>query len=321
MTLFFQHACQSVDLEAGVPTIVNAENNSVIHPSSDLLVGADGAYSALRQAMQTTRRFNYSQYYIEHGYKELPIPPVDGDFALEPHALHIWPRGGFMLIALPNPDRSFTATLFLAYEGEKSFAKLTDEPAVIRFFEEQFPDAVSLMPDLTEDFQRNPTSDLITIRCYPWARHGNSVLIGDAAHAIVPFYGQGMNAAFEDCRIFGELLAEQPDVSTTIKTFQEQRKPDADAIAELALQNFVEMRDCVADPAFLAQKQIEAELHRRYPDRWIPQYTLVTFSDIRYSEALRRGKRQDAIMQEVMKDHLDPASFSDSDYERVVSQL
>ena len=307
--------------------ITNLRAGTTVSPESDLLIGADGAYSTLRAAMQITPRFNYSQQYIEHGYKELRIPPVDGTFALDPHALHIWPRGGYMLIALPNTDKSFTCTLFLPYEGEPSFAALPDETAVMRFFEAQFPDALLLMPQLTDDFFANPTADLVTIRCYPWSRYGKNLLIGDAAHAIVPFYGQGMNAAFEDCRILSEMLAYagQKDTESpfaeVIEAFQQQRQPDADAIATLALQNFIEMRDRVADPRFLAQKKIEAELHRRFPDRWVPLYTQVTFSDQRYSDALAMGQRQEKIMQEVMQEYDDPASLTDEDYERIVAKL
>lgn len=320
--LFFQHPCLSVDLERGQPVIKDLPSNTTVSPQPDLLIGADGAYSTLRGAMQVTPRFDYCQQYIEHGYKELRIPPVDGAFALDPHALHIWPRGGYMLIALPNTDKSFTCTLFLPYEGKYSFAALAGETEVIRFFEEQFPDALSLIPELTHDFLANPTADLVTIRCYPWSRYGKNVLIGDAAHAIVPFYGQGMNAAFEDCRIFSEMMAGQDcNLAHVIEAFQQRRKPDADAIAELALQNFIEMRDRIADPQFLAQKKIEAELHRRYPDRWVPLYTQVTFSHQRYSEALATGQKQEAIMQEVMKKYDDPMVLEDEDYKRIVERL
>ena len=320
--LFFEHPCQSVNLEQAQPLIHDLQQDTQLTPKADLLIGADGAYSTLREAMRFTPRFNYSQHYIEHGYKELHIPPVAGDFAMEPHALHIWPRGGYMLIALPNADESFTATLFLPYEGPNSFAQLEQEDQLQTFFNEQFPDALALMPTLTEDFFRNPTADLVTIRCYPWSRYGRNLLIGDAAHAIVPFYGQGMNAAFEDCRLLAERFAEPPtDLAAELEQFQQQRKPDADAIAELALQNFVEMRDRVADPRFVAQKQIEAELHRRYPDRWIPLYARVTFSDDRYSEALRRGKQQEAVMQQLMRKQPNPATLTDEDYARIVGEL
>ena len=320
--LFFRHACQSVELAKGKPTITNLATAAQVTPEPDLLIGADGAYSTLRGAMQVTPRFNYSQQYIEHGYKELYIPPVDDDFALASHALHIWPRGGYMLIALPNADKSFTSTLFLPYEGKNSFATLANEAELKRFFEEQFPDTLPLMPNLTDDFFGNPTSDLVTIRCYPWSRYGKNVLIGDAAHAIVPFYGQGMNAAFEDCRILSELMADKAnDLASLVQAFEQQRKPDADAIAELALQNFIEMRDRVADPQFLAQKKIESELHRRYPDRWIPLYTRVTFSEDRYSDAQAAGQRQEMIMHEVMKTHPNPAAWGDEDYDRIVARL
>jgi len=320
--LFFQHRCEEVYLDEGQALIRNLKDQSSTRTQSDLLVGADGAYSTLRMAMQKTPRYNYSQSYIEHGYKELSIPAKDGGFALEPHALHIWPRGGYMLIALPNADKSFTCTLFLPYEGKESFAELNIPADVSRFFETQFPDALAVMPQLTEEFFQNPTSDLVTIKCYPWSRFGKNVLIGDAAHAIVPFYGQGMNAGFEDCRIFMNLLTEcNQDYPQMVQDFQRLRKPDADAVAELALSNFIEMRDLVADREFLERKKIEAELHHRFPDHWVPLYTMVTFTNIRYSEALRIGQQQDRIMRKVMK-HYDYASeLTDQDYERIVALL
>ncbi|WKN44592.1 FAD-dependent oxidoreductase [Tunicatimonas pelagia] len=320
--LLFQYRCEEIYLDRGEALIHSLENKTNVLTQPDLLIGADGAYSTLRTAMQKTPRYNYSQSYIEHGYKELSIPAKNGEFAIEPNALHIWPRGGYMLIALPNADKSFTCTLFLAYEGKESFAKLNSPADVTRFFETQFPDALAVMPELTEDFFQNPTSDLVTIKCFPWSRYGKNVLIGDAAHAIVPFYGQGMNAGFEDCRIFMDLLAEcNHDYAQMVQQFQSLRKPDADAVATLALQNFIEMRDLVADREFLERKKIEAELHRRFPDRWVPLYTMVTFTNIRYSEALRIGQQQDQIMRKVMK-HYDYASeLTDQDYERIVSLM
>lgn len=320
--LYFQHRCEEIYLKRGAALIQNLESQENLVTEPDLLIGADGAYSTLRTAMQKTPRYNYSQSYIEHGYKELSIPAKNGDFALEPHALHIWPRGGYMLIALPNADGSFTCTLFLAYEGQESFAALNNPDGVIRFFEQRFPDALAVMPQLAEEFFTNPTSDLVTIKCYPWSRYGKNVLIGDAAHAIVPFYGQGMNAGFEDCRIFMNLLEEHGDnYADMITHFQELRKPDADAVAELALQNFIEMRDLVADREFLERKKIESELHHRFPDRWVPQYTMVTFTDTRYSDALQIGQQQNRIMRRVMK-HYDYASeLTDQDYERIVNLL
>lgn len=318
---YFDHFCEDINLAKNEADFRFPE--SVKKVSSDLWIGADGAFSALRSVLQKTPRFDYSQQYIEHGYKELSIPPTaEGNFAMEPHALHIWPRGGYMLIALPNIDKSFTCTLFLPYEGEISFAALQDKQQAQKFFEDNFPDVVPLMPDLEEVFFQNPTSDLVTIHCYPWTYNGNQLLLGDAAHAIVPFYGQGMNAAFEDCRLFTEMLSEKPDdIADVIFQFQKGRKPNADAIAELALQNFIEMRDLVADETFVERKKIEKELYLRYPEQWVPLYNMVTFSHRPYAEALSIGKKQDMIMQEVMKQYGKASELKDEDYTRIVDML
>ncbi len=297
----FEHRCMEVNLEKTEITFLN--QNDTRHQASDVIIGADGAFSAVRAALQVSDRFEYSQSYIEHGYKELRIPPGDlGEFKLEKEALHIWPRESFMLIALPNPDATFTATLFFPFEGNPSFERLKTDEDVVDFFTQTFPDALSVMPSLVEDFRDNPTSSLVTIRCSPWAKN-NTLLIGDAAHGVVPFYGQGMNAGFEDCVVFDRLLGKyQDDWSLAVAEFQQLRKTDTDAIAQLALDNFVEMRDLVADPSFLLRKKIEARIHELYPDRWIPLYSMVTFHDeIRYSEALETGRRQQAIMDRVMK--------------------
>lgn len=255
----------------------------------DLIIGADGAFSAVRTAFQFTDRFDYEQDYIDHGYKELHIPPgANGTFQLEKNRLHIWPRESFMMIALPNPDGSFTCTLFFPFEGKPSFDTIKTKQEVEKFFKETFPDAQALMPDLLKDFEANPTSSLVTIKCYPWVRN-KTLLIGDAAHGIVPFYGQGMNAGFEDCRILNDLLNEHnDDWDTVLAAFQTLRKPDTDAIAQLALDNFIEMRDLVADADFLLRKKIESKLYELFPDKWIPLYPMVTFMDtMRYSDALR----------------------------------
>lgn len=320
VNFYFQHVCREVNMDKNSLHFQTSAGKKEVQ--ADLLIGADGAFSVLRSALQKTPRFNYSQHFIEHGYKELTIPPTaKGDFAMEPNALHIWPRGGFMLIALPNPDKSFTCTLFLSYEGEKSFARLTDEEQVLQFFQKNFPDTIPLMPELTTEFFQNPLSDLVTVRAYPWTYNGRQVLIGDAAHAIVPFYGQGMNAAFEDCRILSEMLEEEAGFEETVHRFQQQRKPDADAIADLALRNFVEMRDLVADDRFVERKKIEAELHRRFPEKWVPLYSMVTFSHRRYSEALSIGQKQDKIMEEVMNQYGSREKLGDEDYEQIVRQL
>ena len=258
-------------------------------------------------------RFDYQQFYLSAGYKELNIPPnKDGEFAMEPNALHIWPRGQFMLIALPNLDKSFTCTLFFPFEGEHSFASLDSEEKMLAFFHKMFPDAVELMPTLKEDYFSNPTSSLMTVKCFPWTHNDKLALIGDAAHAIVPFFGQGMNCGFEDCVVLEQLLekykisANENDTAEnwnkTFREYEKLRKPDGDAIADLAVGNFVEMRDKVADPKFLLQKQIEARFNSIYPEKWVPLYSMVTYSPhIRYSEALETGKKQEAIMQKIMQ--------------------
>ncbi|HEY0656411.1 MAG TPA: NAD(P)/FAD-dependent oxidoreductase [Chryseosolibacter sp.] len=295
--IFFEERCTGIDFQNTTITTTSGTK------PFDLIIGADGAYSAVRWAMQITDRFNFSQHYIDHGYKEFHIPAgSNGEFKLDKNALHIWPRESFMLIALPNPDGSFTCTLFFPFEGDPSFASLTTKEKFKQFFHEVFPDAVALMPDFLEDFEENPTSSLVTIKCFPWVKN-KTFLIGDAAHGIVPFYGQGMNAGFEDCRVLNDLLSKHNDNwDVVLPAFQTIRKPDTDAIAQLALDNFIEMRDLVADADFLLRKKIEAKLHQLYPDKWIPLYSMVTFNDnIRYSEAYAKGQKQKAIMDEVMK--------------------
>lgn len=317
----FNHRCLSVNPESGI--VEFEARGSTRKLAFDVIIGADGAFSAVRSTMQITDRFNYSQHYIEHGYKELQIPPgAGGTFAMEKNALHIWPRESYMLIALPNPDGSFTCTLFFPFEGNPSFQSLNTRDSVAGFFKDVFPDAFKLMPTLPDDYFLNPTSSLVTIRCFPWHRN-RTLLIGDAAHAIVPFFGQGMNAGFEDCRILNELLtAHLDDWDKTIAAFELLRKPDADAIAQLAFDNFVEMRDLVADPEFLLRKKIEAKLHALYPDRWIPLYSMVTFNDhIRYSEALAVGKRQTEIMNDVMSDPDIARRWESLDFGSIVNRL
>jgi len=303
--IFFHEKCTTIDWDKDVLEFENTSGVSIPSSKADLVFAADGAFSAARLQHQLRHdKFNYQQYYIDCGYKELTIPATaDGNFAMEVNALHIWPRKDYMLIALPNLDKTFTCTLFFPFEGEASFDKLKTETDVKNFFEKTFPDAVPLMPDYINEFFTNPTSSLVTIKCFPWIREDKFALIGDAAHAIVPFFGQGMNCGFEDCRVLDELIEKNGDDWISIlQQYQTLRKPDGDAIADLAINNFTEMRDRTADPVFLLQKKIEARLHEKYPEKWIPAYSQVTFSPhIRYSEALKRGQMQEAIMQDVMK--------------------
>jgi kynurenine 3-monooxygenase len=302
--LFFDERCIHIERKNLEAQFENNETHEITKVKSDLLFGADGAFAASRLNMQlSSDRFEYNQHYISAGYKELIIPPgKDGEFLIEKNALHIWPRGNFMMIALPNPDGNFTCTLFLPFHGERSFDKLNTKEEVRKFFAEEFPDAVPLMPTLVEDFFRNPAASLVTVKCFPWIFDDRIALIGDAAHAIVPFFGQGMNCGFEDCVVLNELIEKyNEDWKKIFAEYQNLRKPDADAIADLAVGNFIEMRDNTAAPKFLLQKKIEARFSDKYPDKWIPLYSMVTYSPhIRYSTALKEGQKQEAIMQKIM---------------------
>lgn len=272
---------------------------------SNITIATDGATSPVRMEMLKIPRFNFSQVYENYGYKELHIPPgKDGKFQMETNALHIWPRGSFMLIALPNMDGSFTCTLFLAYDrslgGDNSFEYLDSPKKVDEFFTRNFSDAVDLMPSLTRDFFENPTGTLMTVKCYPWNLGGKSVLLGDSAHAIVPFFGQGMNAAFEDCVYLNQCIKDYDgNWEKIFDEFQKMRKPNTDAIADLAQENFIEMRDLVATPRYQLKKKIETELYKKFPETFIPKYSMVTFMRIPYSVALERGKIQEEILNEL----------------------
>ncbi len=293
----FNYRCDGADFVRQILFVSDSDGNEE-KVEADVIIGADGAFSALRSAMQKGDRFDYAQQYLAHGYKELTIPPIDNDFALDPNALHIWPRKSYMLIALPNLDKTFTCTLFFPFEGSPSFSELNTANDIEKFFEDSLADAKKLIPDLIDEFSTNPTSSLVTIRCYPWSK-GRFLLMGDAAHAIVPFYGQGMNAGFEDCTVLTNILdRNKSDWEKTLSEFEVERKKDADAIADLALRNFVEMRDSVVDNQFINRKEIEKELHQRFGSDWLPLYSMVTFDDMPYSEALKRGEAQDKIMAE-----------------------
>ena len=268
----------------------------------DHIFGCDGAFSRVRHRMQRRSRFNYSQHFLDVGYKELTIlPDPDGSHKLDPNAFHIWPRDTFMFIAMPNLDGSFTCTLFLPFEGEVSFDKLKTKADVAAFFTTYFPNVSKDIDALTMDFFEHPTSAMVTMKCYPWTYWDKVALVGDAAHAIVPFYGQGMNAGFEDIYVLNQLMQKHGDDWEAIfRAYQEKRKPNGDAIAELSYRNFLEMSSKTADPKFLLQKKIEKRFAQRYPELWIPAYSRVTFSDRPYTEALAIGDQQEAIMQEVM---------------------
>lgn len=294
----FNHKCIDVDLHKPEATFIDSKKNQ-ISTLPEMIFGTDGAFSAVRLAMQKQKHFDYSQEYISHDYKELVLPAKEGEFQLEKNALHIWPRGSYMLIGLPNLDGSFTCTLFLPYQGKNSFEQLTDSLSIEKFFEEKFADAKTMIPDLVEQFQNNPTSSLVQVKCFPWTFEDKIALLGDASHGIVPFYGQGMNSGFEDISILDEIIEESNDWNEILSKFQESRKPNTDVIADLAIQNFIEMRDLVGQESFLVKKKIERALNELYPEKFIPQYSMVSFSNIPYSEAKKRGDDQEAILHQL----------------------
>lgn len=301
--IHFHEKLENVDVNSAESVFMNSVTKDQRTIKPDVLIGSDGAFSAVRHNLQFTDRFSYEQRFIDHGYKELTIPPdADGNHRMEREALHIWPRGNYMLIALPNPDGSFTCTLFFPYSGKPSFDSVQTVEEARKFFQEQFPDAYQLIDHFDNDWKENPTSSLVIIKCFPWSRNGKVAIIGDASHAIVPFYGQGMNSGFEDCTVLNDLMDEEgeADWEELLNRFEEKRKPDADAISDLAMRNFVEMRDKTGDPEFLLQKKIEAWFSEKHPDKWQPLYSLVTFSHTPYSEALELGRRQDELMEEIM---------------------
>ena len=304
----FNHKCTGVELDSATAhlsavasaeeELLNTSTSQQITASGDAVIGVDGAFSAVRNSMQLTLpNFRYDESYLAHGYKELTIPPgANGSWQMEKNALHIWPRKSFMMIALPNPDGSFTCTLFWEFEGPRSFETTKTDDDVRRFFHEEFPDAVPLMPDLIEDFKNNPTGSLVTIRCAPWVYQDKIALVGDAAHAVVPFYGQGMNAAFEDCVVLDECLQQfSQDRKRAFAEYFQRRKINADALADLALENFIEMRDKTASKTFRAKKKVDHFLEATLPGIYLPLYTMVTFTRIPYHQVILRRKWQDKV--------------------------
>lgn len=300
--LRFGRRCTELDLDAGAIRSVDAASGLDPELHAGVVLGADGAYSAVRGQLQRRERYDLSQDYLGHGYKELFIPPGPaGSPVLEPNALHIWPRGGYMMMAMANLDGSFTVTLYLGFEGPDSFAELGTPEAVEGFFQRQFPDAVPLLPGLAEAFLKNPTGSLVTIRSRPWHIGGTVALLGDACHAIVPFFGQGANAAFEDCLALDAALARHPaDVARAFSEYEAERRPNADAIADLALTNFHEMRDKVASPLFRFEKRSQALLHQVFPRWFIPLYTMISFTRIPYAEARDRARLQARVVRGVL---------------------
>lgn len=300
--LHFNSKCSEIDLHSGEVTIVDTRTGAVSKVRGDIIASADGAFSAVRRTMQKLDHFDYSQNYLEHGYKELTIPAAGhGEFALEKNALHIWPRRSFMMIALPNADGSFTCTLFWPFDGRNSFAAIRTESDLLRCFENHFPDALELMPTLAEDYFSHPIGSMVTVRCSPWHVDGRVVLLGDACHAVVPFYGQGMNAAFEDVLVFSECMEKhRPDWLRVFEDYEASRKPNTDALADLAVANFIEMRDHTGSRFFLLKKRLEKLIGKLFPWWYIPLYTMVTFTRTPYAQAVSRARRQNRAVAGVV---------------------
>ncbi len=305
-TIHYNQKCIGADLDNGIVYLKDYKTGKTYEHKSDVVFGTDGAFSAIRtKAMQKSPRFNYSQKYIEDGYREILLPAnEDGSYKLDVNTLHIWPRGRYMLIALPNDDGSFTCTLFLPFEGTtNSFDKLNTKEEVNTFFETKFPDFYALMPEIGDEWSNHPLSTLAIIRCFPWTV-GKVALMGDAAHATVPFYGQGMNSGFEDCTVMWDLMQKHNENWDKIfSAYQTLRKPDGDAVQDLSLHNYYVMRDYVADPEFLLQKKFERRIQQLYPEKYMPLYSQVSFSNIRYSEAWTKGMQQDTFIKDIMKKH------------------
>jgi kynurenine 3-monooxygenase len=300
-TIHFNRRCTGYDLKTGAIRIRNEETGEETTVEAEVVIGCDGSASSIRTEMLKLSRFNFSQQYLDYGYKELTIPASpQGQHLLEAHALHIWPRGNHMLIALPNIDGTFACILFLPFDGADSFAGLATLPQVEQFFTSRFPDAVPLMPQLAENYFANPTGAMVTIKCSPWHVAGRSLLLGDAVHAIVPFFGQGINCGFEDCICLMDLLDRHgEDWPRLFAEFEKERKVNTDAIADMAIENFTEMRDRVADSRFLFKKKVELALEARYPQLFVPKYSMVTFHRVPYSVALARGAVQDRMLAEL----------------------
>jgi len=296
----FEQRVQHVDFEKGMLEVMDRSGSAVREVRTPVVFGTDGSGSAVRREMVLRPGHGSAQEHLSHGYKELTIPAgPGGTFRMEKHALHIWPRGSYMLIALPNQDGSFTCTLFLPFQGPVSFESLETPTQVEAFFREQFPDALELIPGLTHDFFHNPTGTMVTVKSAPWHVGGRALLVGDAAHAIVPFFGQGMNCGFEDCVTLDACLGRHQRWEDAFEEFFRLRKPNADAIADMAVENFVEMRDRTADPRFLLEKAVEKELLKAFPGEFLSRYTLVSFSRVPYRLSYEVGAIAGGIVSEL----------------------
>jgi kynurenine 3-monooxygenase len=324
VTIHYDHQCIDVDFDNTSVTVLDKVNNKTIEHKSDVVFASDGAFSAVRyNGFQKIDRFDFSQDYIDDGYREILLPAnEDGSYKLDKNALHIWPRGEFMLIALANEDGSFTCTLFMPFENhEFSFDKLKTRDDVDKFFKNVFPDFYAIMPDVADQWENHPLSSLAIMRCYPWTSQ-KVALMGDAAHATVPFYGQGMNASMEDCYVMGQLMKKHNENwEEVFKEYQVVRKPNGDALQDLSVHNYKVMRDLVADPDFLLKKKFEHRIHDLYPDRYLSLYSMVSFSNIPYAEAMQKGKEQDDFIDNIMQENDIAAKFEDGTIDELIHTI
>lgn len=322
--IHYNHQCLDVDFDNTTVTINDKVNNRTFVHQSDVIFACDGAYSAVRyNGFQKLDRFDFSQDFIDDGYRELLLPAnEDGSYKLDHNALHIWPRGEFMLIALANEDGSFTCTLFMPFENHQySFDKLKSKDDVDHFFKTVFPDFYELMPNVADQWETHPLSSLAIMRCYPWS-HKKVALMGDAAHATVPFYGQGMNASLEDCYVMGQLMQKHNENWTEVfKEYQVVRKPNGNALQDLSVHNYKVMRDLVADPHFQLKKKFERRIHDLYPDKYLSLYSMVSFSSIPYAEALKQGQAQDEMIEGIMKANDIEKKFSDGTIDELIHSI
>jgi len=310
VTIRFNHQLLSADLEQNKLLFQLSDSLEKIEWSFNRVIGCDGSASILRKSIVEKADIQYVKKPLGHGYKELTIPPMkSGKFQIEPNALHIWPRGNHMLIALPNNDCSFTCTLFFPMIGKTSFETVKTEKDIFNLFQSQFPDAIKLIPNLVEDFQNNPTGDLASVYCKPWHLEDKALLIGDAAHAVAPFFGQGMNASFQDCSTLAKLMGKnENDWNTIFNAFSSTQVENGHAIADMALENYLEMRDHVNDPEYKKRRNMELKLERMFPGQFIPRYSMVSFHQIPYAEVYQRGEKQFKIISDVLK--ADPSGQS-----------
>ncbi|MGV6860523.1 MAG: FAD-dependent oxidoreductase [Putridiphycobacter sp.] len=322
--IHYNMQCIDADLDEGIVYLKNNITGEKTEHKADVVFGTDGAYSAIRyNAMQKLDRFDYSQDYIDDGYKEFLLPAnEDGSYKIDKNSLHIWPRGKFMLIALANEDGTFTCTLFMPFEGDKNaFDKINTKAEIETFFEQTFPDFYEMCPNVAEQWGTHPLSSLAIIRCYPWT-HGKVALMGDAAHATVPFYGQGMNASFEDCHVMGKLMDEHNhDWPKIFNIYQKIRKPNGDAVQELSKYNYLVMRDYVAHPDFLLKKRFERRVQELYPEKYLALYSMVSFSSIPYAEAWEKGMKQREFMDDIMKKHDVQSLFDKGEIDALIHQI